>query len=186
MKKVLIVSVLLVAIFCIYILIVAGFMIYGAKQQATTEPDTILVLGAKVEKNAPKPSKTLKARLDAAYRYHKEHPDTIIITSGGQGENEYAAEADVMKHYLVKKGVPENKIKTEAQSTRTEENLRFSKEKYTLGNTVIVTSNYHLYRALFLAEQEGIQATGVPAKSYSLKGYCREVLSISYAWIFDR
>ncbi|MEF3401995.1 ElyC/SanA/YdcF family protein, partial [Listeria monocytogenes] len=54
--------------------------------------------------------------------------------------------------------------------------------------TVIVTSDYHMYRALMLAKRQGIDASGLPATSQTFakyKGMMREVLSITYAWVFD-
>lgn len=93
-----------------------------------------------------------------------------------------------MEEYLVNEGIARKRIETETKSKRTEENIKYSNAKFNLGKTVIVTSDYHMYRALMLAKRQGIDASGLPATSQTFakyKGMMREVLSITYAWVFD-
>jgi len=52
----------------------------------------------------------LRYRLDEAYRYLKDDPETICIVSGGQGYNEPCQEAEVMKKYLEDKGIDSSRI----------------------------------------------------------------------------
>ena len=61
----------------------------------------------------------MQARLDVAIPYIKQHPETPVIVSGGQGADEPATEAAVMKQYLLNKGVPEKQILLENRATRT-------------------------------------------------------------------
>ena len=61
--------------------------------------DYIIVLGAQVKESGP--SVVLRYRLDRAVSYLKENDNTLVIVSGGQGANEKATEASVMKEYLV-------------------------------------------------------------------------------------
>lgn len=61
--------------------------------------DYIIVLGAQVKESGP--SVILRYRLDRALSYLKENDNTLVIVSGGQGANEKATEASVMKEYLV-------------------------------------------------------------------------------------
>ena len=46
------------------------------------------------------PSRALQLRLDTAYDYLVENPDTIVIVSGGKGSNEPVSEAQGMYEYL--------------------------------------------------------------------------------------
>ena len=70
-----------------------------------------------------------------------------------------------MKRYLISQGIPEDDILIEDRSTTTYENLSFSKEiidsqegrKY----TALVTSNYHVYRALRYCRKIGLECTGI-------------------------
>ena len=61
--------------------------------------DYIIVLGAQVKESGP--SVILRYRLDRAVSYLKENDNTLVIVYGGQGANEKATEAIVMKEYLV-------------------------------------------------------------------------------------
>lgn len=164
-------------------------MFSGTRAKPSDNADTVLILGAKVNGDPAEPTEVLKERLDAAVTYLNENPTMQVVVSGGQGEDESASEASVMEEYLVNKGITRSRIKIENKSRRTEENIKYSKEKFNLGKTVIVTSDYHMYRALMLAKRQGLDASGLPAKSRSvikIKNMMRETLSITYAWVFDR
>ncbi|EAC7319790.1 YdcF family protein [Listeria monocytogenes] len=181
------ISIILIAIGFIYLLIVAAFMFSGTRAKPSDNADTVLILGAKVNGDPAEPAEVLKERLDAAVTYLNENPTMQVVVSGGQGEDESASEASVMEEYLVNKGITRSRIKIEDKSRRTEENIKYSKGKFNLGKTVIVTSDYHMYRALMLAKRQGLDASGLPAKSQSvIKNMMRETLSITYAWVFDR
>ncbi|HAA0536517.1 TPA_asm: YdcF family protein, partial [Listeria monocytogenes] len=171
-----------------YLLIVAAFMFSGSRTKPSENADTVLILGAKVNGTPAVPSLVLQERLDAAVAYLNEYPKAKVIVSGGQGADESATEASVMEEYLVNEGIARKRIETETKSKRTEENIKYSNAKFNLGKTVIVTSDYHMYRALMLAKRQGIDASGLPATSKTFakyKGMMREVLSITYAWVFD-
>ncbi|AQY50179.1 hypothetical protein PWEIH_09918 [Listeria weihenstephanensis FSL R9-0317] len=178
----------LVGIGVVYVGIVLGFMYSGVRAEPASNPDTILILGSKVVDNPARPMPVLRERLDAAIPFIEKHESAKVVVSGGQGEDESASEASVMKEYLVAHGIAASRIEMEDKSMRTEENLANSNAKFALGKTVIVTSDYHLYRALMLASRQNIDATGLPAKTQTgalFKGVPREVLSITYAWVFD-
>ncbi|MBC1447219.1 YdcF family protein [Listeria welshimeri] len=173
---------------CIYLIIVGAFMYSGMRAKPVEAADTVLILGAKVEGDPAVPSLVLKERLDEAVTYLNDYPKTKVVVSGGQGADESTTEASVMEEYLVNEGIARNRIETENKSKRTEENIKYSNEKFDLGKTVIVSSDYHMYRALMLANRQGIDVSGLPAKSRTpakYKGSMREVLSITYAWVFD-
>ena len=131
--------------------------------------DYIIVLGALVYED--RPSSILEARLNSAYEYLMENKDTVCIVSGGQGSNEPFSEAEGMRRYLVKKGIDESRIIMEDKSHNTIQNLVNSKalidnKDATVG---IVTSKFHMYRALKIAKKQGytnvcgISAYVVPA-----------------------
>ena len=111
-------------------------------------------------------SKLLADRLDKAIEvYQKDPTPPIMIPSGGKGSDETISEAEAMARYLIDKGIPPEKIIKEDQSLTTFENLKFSKRiiearegsKY----TVLVTSNYHVYRALRYCRKNKMKCTGV-------------------------
>ena len=111
-------------------------------------------------------SKLLSDRIDKAIDIYNSDPSpTIIIPSGGKGGDETISEAEAMAQYLREHGVPDSDIILEDKSTTTLENLENCKaiiesregRKY----TVLVTSNYHVYRALRYCRKIGFDCTGV-------------------------
>lgn len=111
-------------------------------------------------------SKLLKDRLDKAIEvYRKDPTPPVLIPSGGKGDDETRSEAAAMADYLLSQGIPEEKILIEDRSTTTLENLKFSKEIIDAqpGNkyTALVTSNYHVYRALRYCHKIGLNCTGI-------------------------
>lgn len=125
--------------------------------------DCILVLGAGLQGDSI--SLRLQARLDKALEYAKRFPNLPIIVSGGQGPDELRTEAAAMQEYLVKQGLAADRILLEDKSTSTQENLRLSKALFPKAKAkiLIITSDYHLYRALMLARLMGYEAYGAAA-----------------------
>ena len=145
------------------------------------ESDVIIVLGAQVKEDGT-PSVALERRLTAALESYEEKRQTIIVC-GAQGGNEPRAEGDVMRDWLLARGVPDTDIVAETESFNTRENLRNAKaimQERGLTQALVVTSDYHVARALELCRQEGIAATGKGSPSkpeYFIKNHFREGLS---------
>lgn len=128
--------------------------------------DYIVVLGAQVR--GDRITKSLAKRLDAAYDYAQKNNEVKIIVSGGQGKGENLSEAEAMEGYLVEKGIDKNRIIKEDKSTSTYENMKFSKEKMEGASpkVAVVTNNFHVYRAMKIAEKTGLKnVQGLAAKS---------------------
>lgn len=149
--------------------------------------DAIIVLGAQVKPDGT-PSVALERRLTAALEAYRESPQLIIVC-GAQGQNEPMAEGDLMREWLLEKGVPPEHVVAETTSFNTRENLTYSKaimEERGLSEALVVTSDYHVPRALALCSQLGIPASGrgSPSKpEYFLKNHLREGLSwIKFLW----
>lgn len=125
-----------------------------------------IVLGAYTD--GFKPSRTLTARLKAALHLYRNGYVDFIITSGGRGEDETVSESTSMKRFLVFNGVAPEVILEDRHSTDTWENLRNSRavmERFDIGSGVVVTSDYHLPRALAVARQLDMDVTGYAAFS---------------------
>ena len=184
--------ILLVSTGLLYSFLIICLIFSGKNDQPVDNPDTVLILGAQVRgqtADTAYPSSVLAERLDAAIPYIKKHPETTIIVCGGKGIDEPDTEAVVMANYLIGKGIPEKQIITEGKSIRTKENIQNAQKKKALGNTVIVTSDFHLYRSKLLAKRLGISnVSGLPATSQSsatFKSYTRELIALGYGLIFD-
>ena len=99
----------------------------------------------------------------------------MLIVSGGKGSDERLSEAEAMANYLVEAGFPVDRILKEDQSSTTEENLLFSaalmKEMRPEGyRCVVVTNDFHSYRAALIARDLGVpaQVVGSPTAAYFL------------------
>lgn len=125
----------------------------------------IVVLGCGLF-NQTELSPTLMMRVQGAIDYRSER--NLLIMSGGQGPDEAVPEACAMKEYALNQGVPDHFIQIEAQSTTTYENLKNTKKLLQLEQSnllYIVSSNYHLPRALYYAEQLNLTGIGLYTKS---------------------
>lgn len=156
----------------------------------STDIKTILVLGSRINQNK-KPAKITQERLDAALLLAKNNPQAKIIVSGAKGADEPVSEAFSMKNYLITHHISADRIISEDKAGDTTENIAYSK-KYFDGKTVIVTSDFHLYRALYLAKQEGVKVEGFAAKTkannllYYPNYYGHEILGLIYAFVFGK
>ncbi|MGN0630604.1 MAG: YdcF family protein [Ruminococcus sp.] len=158
--------VIFVSLFLAFGIYFAGFItirMIGAANNAPEEPATVVVLGCHVK--GTKPSLMLARRLDAAYEYMTENPDVKCIVTGGMGTGEDITEAEAMKTYLCEKGIESDRILKEDKSTNTAENIAFAKavmEKNGIsGDIVIVTDNFHQYRASLIAEKQGLESYSI-------------------------
>lgn len=145
-------------IFCAGLLLfcsVEGLILSQYNAQAGPGADYVIVLGAQWKSTGP--SEVLRRRLIQAANYLASNPDTKVIVSGGQGDNEIMSEAAGMKEYLIKTGIEEERILVEDKSANTYENLTFSGQLLDIGqdSVVIVTNNFHMFRALSIAKKQG-------------------------------
>lgn len=133
---------------------------YAYVNKPVGDEKVAIVLGAGLDKE--KPSQILEMRLDTAYDWYMEDTSRIIVTSGGQGDDEIMPEAEAMRNYLIAKGVPSDNILAECNSTTTYENFEYSKELLKENNIaedttiVIITNNFHCFRATGYAKITGL------------------------------
>ena len=176
---------LIAALFCAGLI---GFVYYRETHlPERQESDVIIVLGAQVKEDGT-PSEALRRRMTAALEVYQEKRQTIIVC-GAQGSNEPRAEGDVMRDWLIAQGVREEDVVAETASFNTRQNLEYAKaimEHRGLTRALIVTSDYHVARALRLCAQTGIEATGKGSPSkpeYFIKNHLREGLSWIKFWL---
>lgn len=172
---------------CFCFILVEGFIIRQSLKEPEQEADYLIVLGAKV--NGTKPSLILQYRIEKAAEYLKMHPDTLVIVSGGKGADEGISEAAAMKNGLIELGISQERIYMEEESTSTKENVDFSKkcmeangQKPEKVHVVIVTTDFHVLRAVQIAKRAGYPSVeGLAAKSvwYLVPtNYVREFLAV--------
>lgn len=168
--------------------VMLGLIINGQYSDDTPENAVVIVLGARVNDSGV--SKSLSARLDVAYDYLIDNPNSVCIVTGGQGYDEPMTEAQASFDYLIDLGIDADRIYVEDESTSTYENfansLEIIKENGLSTNIVITTHDFHMYRAKLMATEQGYTAYGVCAKSsvYMYPSYYgREILALTKYFI---
>ena len=163
--------------------------IYGNVSNVDYSEDVVIVLGAGIHGETV--SRPLARRLDAAIRYWNRNPDAYIVVTGGLGNRAVITEAEAMARYLIRGGVPQARILLEDESTSTYENLIFASEILddhfpTEYRAVVITNDFHIYRAVRTARSVGLDVSRVGAYTdwYTWPvNYLREMLAVINLWI---
>jgi uncharacterized SAM-binding protein YcdF (DUF218 family) len=124
--------------------------------------------------------------------YLNRNTNAVVVVSGGLGAGRNITEAEAMSRYLVAQGISSERILQEGASTSTYENLSFSNgiltEYFPLGfRAVVVTNDFHIFRATRQARSLDIDAVGLgaptPWHSFAAN-YLREMMAIINFLIF--
>ena len=181
----------LLALWLLSFIFIECEIINAQRPDRDNRAEYVLILGAGLKGDRLSPA--LESRMKLAFEYLKSNPSSKVIVSGGQGPGEDITEADAMRRYLVERGINEGRIIKEDKSTSTMENLRLSKSIIS-GNTtsaeiLIITSDYHVFRAKMLAKRAGILPYVIYAKTpyYMLpNSYLREYFALIKSYFLDR
>ena len=174
----------------ILICAISGFILLECKirianHHYSEKVDAVVILGAKVRNSGP--SLSLISRMDAAILAAKHSPNAKLVLSGGRGSDEPMSEAQAMYDYLTLQGIDKQRLVLEDKSSNTIENLTYSMAKMPQSNRwLIITNDYHAYRACMFADALNINAIchGAPAPSHvALKLRIREYIAILYYWL---
>lgn len=186
MKKVIKYLIFLIIIGIILVLSINFYVVLSTKKQIiepstiknNNEYDCILVLGAGVW--GDKPSPMLQDRLDEAIKLYENGIAPKIIMSGDNGQEKYD-EVNVMKGYAIEKGIPSEDIFMDHAGFSTYESIYRAKEIFKVNKALIVTQEYHLHRALHIANKLGLKADGVGSDPREYSGQAlremREILA---------
>lgn len=146
-------------IFLAAFLVTEGLIVYAMCQRPEKGLDYLIVLGAQVK--GKRPSQSLEYRIDKAYSYLKENPQTRAVLSGGQGYGEEISEAQCMYEELLQRGIADSRLLLESGSVNTMENIVFSRDLLEkehpegTGNLSagIVTNGFHIFRGCAIARK---------------------------------
>ena len=139
----------------VILLILMLIILIRSKSNANGQK-VIIVLGCSVK--GDRPSLSLLKRVDAAYNYLADFPDSFAVLSGGQGKDENISEAECMYKLLVQKGIDKKRLILEDKSKTTDENIKFSKQLINTDSVAIATSEYHQLRAHMICNRYGLKA----------------------------
>ncbi|MGN1383882.1 MAG: vancomycin high temperature exclusion protein [Clostridia bacterium] len=168
LKKVIKVGIIIIIIIVLIILLINFYVKNSTKNQIIEKDDystlknidCIIILGAGIW--GDKPSPMLEDRLkEGILLYNNEVSDKIIM-SGDHGREEYD-EVNTMKKYAIENGILSENIFMDHAGFSSYESIYRAKEIFNAKKVVIVTQKYHLYRALYIANQLGLEAYGVGA-----------------------
>ncbi len=168
-------------------------VILNAHTDSDCERKYLIVLGAEVIGSTP--SRSLRYRPEAAQAWLERFPESTAILSGGKGDHEDIAEAQCMFEQL-SAVIDPKRLVIEDKSTSTRENLSNSFDIIRSlgdepdGNTAILSSSYHLFRAKRIARSMNVRAQGVACYPgnpiLAANFFIREALGTARLIIFGR
>lgn len=155
--------------------------IVNETEAAKLDADCILVLGCGVREDGT-PSLMLRDRLETGVALYEAGAAPKLLMSGDHGRKDYD-EVNLMKDYAMEKGIPSEDIFMDHAGFSTYDSMVRARDIFCAKTVVIVSQEYHLYRALYLAEKLGLEAYGVPALDVNYRGQAyrefREMLARS-------
>ena len=169
------------AVCCLILTLTVNIIVIGSVRkdigETFDEPSSVcaVVLGAKVHEGG-RLSDMLRDRMDTAIGlYQNGEVGTLLLSGDGSGK---WSEVHYMKLYAMEQGVPEEDILIDPEGYSTYETMQRARDVYGLENIVAVTQKYHLYRAMYIARDIGMDVKGASADLdvYSGQLYrdCRE------------
>ncbi len=146
---------------------------------AELDADCILVLGCYVQDDGT-PSDMLRDRLERGLSLYALGAAPKLLMSGDHGRTGYD-EVNAMKDYAMAAGVPSADVFMDHAGFSTYESLYRARDVFQAKKVILVTQEYHLYRALYIAERLGLEAYGVAADDHIYAGQwlreAREILA---------
>jgi len=125
-----------------------------------------LVLGAGVYADG-EPSPILEGRLETALALFRAGKVGWFLVSGDNRAHNYN-EPQAMRKWLIRRGVPVERVVSDYGGRRTYDSLKRAQAVFGVRRAVVVTSDFHLPRALYLARGMGLDALGVPSPTSDL------------------
>lgn len=160
---------LLVLVLCAFTAALNLTVLFAARGRIVSDEDAaaadcILVLGSGLLDDGT-PGRMLSRRLDTAIGLYRNGAAPKLLMSGDHGREDYD-EVNAMKRYAVEHGVPAEDVFMDHAGFCTYDSMVRAKQIFGCESILIVTQKYHLYRAVWNAEKQGMEAQGVAAEMY--------------------
>jgi SanA protein len=136
------------------------------RTETAQSAEVALVLGAAPFLDDGRPNRFFEHRLDAAANLHRAGKVKFLLVSGDSVHPSYD-ETTAMKRGLVKRGVPAEAVYRDPAGVRTLDSVLRARDLYGLRRMVIVSQDFHVRRAVWLARQHGVEAYGLDAQGVS-------------------
>ncbi len=157
----------------------ARYTLSSAAAAGMEDVDCIIVLGCQVRKDGT-PSPMLRDRLQRAVELYDVGAAPKLLMSGDHSREDYD-EVGCMKQFAIEAGIPSEDVFMDHAGFSTYETMYRAKEMFQARKVLVVTQEYHLFRAVYIARQLGMEAYGVAAEPYEYAGQimrdAREVLA---------
>ena len=165
---------LLVCAICIPLMMRSSMAPYMFTTAAQVPPTQVAIVpGASVLFG--KPSPILAERADMAIELYDEGKVSKILVTGDNGELTHD-EVNPVRRYLVSAGIPPDDIFLDHAGFDTYSSMYRARAVFDAQSVTIVTQDFHLPRAIFIARHLGLTAYGVVAAGPgSFSDYVREV-----------
>lgn len=137
-------------------------------EAAELDADCILVLGCGVREDGT-PSLMLRDRLETGIALYDAKAAPKLLMSGDHGRKDYD-EVNLMKDYAMERGIPSEDIFMDHAGFSTYDSMYRARDIFCAEKVIVVSQEYHLYRALYLAEELGLEACGVSALDVEYRG----------------
>ena len=185
LKKILLI-ILILCVIGVAALLGINFYVRGSVSKYILSPDEasqlnadcIIVMGAGVSDGVPSPM--LEDRLLEGIALWESGASQKILMSGDHGSQDYD-EVNVMKQFAIDRGVPSSDVFMDHAGFSTYETMYRARDVFSAKKVVIVTQQYHLYRAIYVARQLGLEAYGVASDPREYAGQpireAREILA---------
>lgn len=143
------------------------------KRNPTKDKDCIIILGCAIRHDGTL-FPLIRGRVDKALEFAEQQkkaggPEPFFIPSGGQGVHEPLPEGQAIANYLIKRGIPENRIFPDNSSANTRENFQNARKiadsLHPEANVLFSTSNYHVFRSGIIARELGWEPDGIGCKT---------------------
>ena len=149
--------------FLLFVGITGVRIVRAAGESPARQADAIVVFGA--AEYAGRPSPVYRARLDHGFDLFQKGLAPVVITTGGAAQDPDFSEGGVGRDYLARRGIPEQSLIAETQSSDTAQsaarvaNILRANGMHTC---IAVSDAYHVFRIRELLEHEGVQAEVAP------------------------
>src|SRR4051794_31272326 len=149
------------------------------ERDETHAADAIVVFGA--AEYAGRPSPVLRARLDHALLLFQRGLAPYVIVTGGAGQDPQFSEGGVGRDYLIRRGIPEDRVIAETLSRNTREQaerIAAIMRANRMSSCIAVSDAYHIFRAKATLEHQGITVYGAPRPETHHTPFLRRSFSV--------
>jgi uncharacterized SAM-binding protein YcdF (DUF218 family) len=158
--------------------VLVALNIYNYAQRDETAPaDVAIVLGAGTRRETPSP--VFRERIDHAINLYRSGVVRAIILTGGVGNGRTVADSEIARDYALEEGVPTEAIYIETSSETTLQNLQEAREIMQgqgFESALVVSDPLHLYRALAMAGDLGLDAHPSPTPTSRINSWWANLL----------